>query len=410
MQITQHPAAEWLELRLTGRVDATWADHLGATIEQAVRSGTHNIALNCAGVDYISSLGIRVLVVQAKLLKSVKGSLIITHPTAFVRETLDTVGLGSMIGNGAETTAAAPAPAAARQTRGGAVYEVYAQPAAHPLACRLIGAPEKLAATGFAASDSEPVPFPAGAFGLGLGAFGGGYADCQDRFGEFLAAGGCAIALPTNEQDAVPDYLIEEGTLIPRVEVLYGLAGAGDFSTMVRFDALSDGPGKIGLSELVATLLDLSSAQAAGFVILAETAGIVGATLRKSPALGALAQSVPAVRDWLSFTTERMSEKSVALLAGVAGRNVDGDAAAFLRPIRQGSPIHAHIHAAVFPYRPVQRGELPFAGTIPALLAASSPSALLHLMADSRPFEGVGETDLSRGACWIGPLSTFTRG
>jgi hypothetical protein len=274
----------------------------------------------------------------------------------------------------------------------------------------LIGEPAKLTTAGFSAADCRSVPFPAGTFGIGLGAFGAGFADCESRFGDFLAAGGCALALPTNEPDAVPDYVLQEGNLIPRVETLYALTCAGDFSTMVRFDALAEGPGKIGLSELAATLLDLSSSPAIGFVVLAESACIVGASLCKSPALGPLAHGAPAVRDWLSFTTERVSEKSLALLVGVAGRDIPGEAAAFLRPLRPGSPVHAHVHAAVFAYRPVQRGELPFAGTVAKTIAASNPSALLHVMADSRRYEGVGETDLARGACWMGPLQTFARG
>jgi hypothetical protein len=130
----------------------------------------------------------------------------------------------------------------------------------------------------------------------------------------------------------------------------------------------------------------------------------------KSPTVGPLAFGVPGVRDWLSFTTERVSEKSLALLVGVAGRNVPDEAAAFLRPLRVDAAIYSHVHAAVFNYRPVQRGELPFAGTVSKVIAASNPKALLHLMTDSRPFEGLGETDLIRGACWMGPLETFTRG
>ena len=91
---------------------------------------------------------------------------------------------------------------------------------------------------------------------------------------------------------------------------------------MVRFDPLADGPGKLGLSELITALLDFSGSSAIGFVVLAESACIVGASLLKSPTLGPLVHSVPAVRDWLTFTTERVSEKSLALLVGVAGRNV----------------------------------------------------------------------------------------
>jgi anti-anti-sigma factor len=409
MQITEHPGVEQIELRLTGRIDATWAEHLSSTIEKAVRGGAHRVVLNFAGVEYISSLGIRVLVVQYKLLKSVKGSLQITNPSEFCRNILTTVGLAEMIAPDGPATVNAASARAHKQTRGGASYEVYPQPASRPLKCSLHGDPGRLTSTGFTESDCSSRVFADGSFGLGLGAFGQGYTDCEDRFGEFLAAGGCAIALPTNDPHSLPDYVIEEGSLVPQVETLYAICGEGDFSTMVRFDALADGPGKIGLSELVATLVDLSGSSIA-FVILAEAAGLVGAALRKSPAGHPLPHELPSVRDWLSFTTERTSEKNLALLVGVAGRDLPVEAAKFLRPMKTDSPFAAHIHAAVFPYRPVPRGELPFARTVADVLAASSPNALLHLMADTRPFEGLGETDLARGACWMGPLNSMAQG
>lgn len=410
MEITQHPEGDLLELRLKGRIDAAWGEHLSTTIDKAVRAGSHHLALNCSGVDYISSLGIGVIVTHYKILKSVNGSLVITQPSKFVRQILDTVGLTNILVEGAAERATRAAGAVQRDVRGGAAYEVYPQLAGQPLSCTLIGEPAKLATTGFSAADCRSIMFPRGTFGFGLGAFGTGFADCESRFGEFLAADGCALALPTSGEDAVPDYLIQEGNLIPRVETLYALTGAGDFSTMVRFDALAEGSGKLGVSELVTTLLDLSSAPAIGFVVLAEATCIVGTSLLKSPGLGPVDHGIPGVRDWLSFTTERVSEKSLGLLVGVAARNVSGEAAAFLRPVRPDSTVCAHVHAAVFNYRPVQRGELPFSGTVSKIVASSNPKALLHLMADSRPFEGVGETDLARGACWMGSLATIGRG
>lgn len=410
MQITHHPEGEVLELRLHGRIDAGWGEHLSSTIEKAVRAGSHRIALNCSDVNYISSLGIGVIVSKYHILKAVNGSLVVTQPSRFIRNILTTVGLAPILIEDTLEAPAAPLPTAQREVRGAAAYELYPQLAGKPLTCTLIGQPAKLTTSGFTAEDCRPLAFPSGSFGLGLGAFGNNFADCESRFGEFLAAGGCAVVLPTNEAHAVPDYMLQERDLIPQLETLYGITGIGDFSTMVRFDALPDGPGRFGLSELVTTLVDLSSSQTIAFVVLAETACIVGTSLLRSPALGPVDYAVPGVRDWLSFTTERISDKSLALLVGVAGRDLSGDAAAFLRPLQPGSAIHAHVHAAVFNYRPVQRGELPFDGAIANVFAASNPTALLHLMADSRPFEGVGETDLARGACWMGPLKALTRG
>jgi len=410
MEITHHPRADALELRLTGRLDATWADHVSKTIETAVRGGSHQIVLNFAGVQYISSLGIQILISHYKRLKAVNGSLTVIEPNEVTRTILKAVGLAGILFGSAQAATAAATTSAKQVTRGSAVYEVYPQAETVPLSCNFIGEPEKLGSTGFSEADCRPVTFANGSFGLGLGAFGEGFADCRNRFGEFLAAGGCAITLPTNDMHALPDYVVEEGVFVPRVEALYALAGSGDFASMVRFDATADGPGKIALSELVEALMDFSGADVAAFVVLAEAAGIVGATLRRSPAGGAVSLSLPGVRDWLSFTTERSSERSLALLVGIAARTVPSDAAAFLRPMKADSPVQAHIHAAVFPYRPVQRGELPFRKAITEVFASSTPSAVMHVMADTRPFEGVGETDLVRGACWVGPLQAISRG
>lgn len=411
MKITQHPGDGSLELRIAGRIDATWGEHLGTTIENAVRAGAHRIVLNFAGVEYISSLGISVVFAQYRLLKSVNGSLAICNPNKLCRTILTTVGLTEILSSEEALAAASAAPKPSpKLTRGGATYDVFPQKVAQPLSCILIGQPERLASIGFSDADCRSLTFAGDTFGLGLGAFGEGFADCKNRFGEFLAAGGCAIALPTSEPDALPDYVVEQGGLVPQVEALYALAGKGDFSTMVRFDALADGPGKVGLSELVDSLIHIADAENIAFVVLAEAAGLVGATLRKSPAGSPLSHQLPAVRDWLSFTTERTTEKSVCLLVGVAGRTMLAEAASFLRPIKTGSVLMAHVHAALFPYRPVQRGELQFGRSVADILAASAPNALLHLMADTRPFEGVGETDLVRGACWMGPLHAIAQG
>ena len=409
MQISQHPTADSVELRLMGRLDATWADHVSDSIEATVRAGCHRIVLNFAGVNYISSLGIAVLLKHYQRLKAVNGSLVICEPSPSTLKVLSAAKLtGFLVSD--RPTAAATSAAARSLERGAASFHVYPQAIAAPLTCAAVGDPGKLAAGGLGESDTRPLSFATGTFGIGIGAFGEGFDDCRNRFGEFLAAGGCAITLPTNERHALPDYVIEEGALVPRIEALYALTGGGDFPWMVRFDARATGPGKVALSELLDTGFELAQGEIVAFVILSETAGLVGATLRRSPGTGPVSLEFPSVRDWVSFTTERSAERCLALLVGVAARKPPPQAAAFLRPMNGNDGVHAHVHAALFPFRPVQQGELPFGKTIGSLLAASPPSTVMHLMADTRPFEGVGETDLVRGACWLGAVQDISRG
>jgi anti-anti-sigma factor len=410
VNITQHPANDWLELRLVGRLDATWAGHVSDTIEAAVRSGAHQIALNFAQVEYLSSLGIRVLLQHYRRLQSVNGSLTVTEPSPTALGILKATGLASVLVGEAVLVETERAPTATTITRAGATWQIWPQTVTTPLSCTAVGEPGLLAATGYTANDCRSLVFPQGAFGLGLGAFGADFADCRDRFGEFLAAGGCAMTLPTNDSHAQPDYVLAEGELVPRVETLYALTGAGDFPAMIRFDALADGAGKIGLSALVESLMEIVGGELVAFVVLAEAAGLVGATLRRSPATGPVSLELPDVRDCLSFSTERVGEHNLALLVGVAARGA-APAPAFLRPlatdVATAGALQGHVHAALFPFRPVQRGELPFAGAIASMLAKATPTTLMHVMPDTRPFEGVGETELVRGACWAGALGTI---
>jgi anti-anti-sigma factor len=410
MQITQHPQADLLELQLTGRLDATWADHLSDTIEQAVRSGSHRIVLNMANVRYISSLGVGVLVRQLQLLQSVNGSLSIAQPSTPCRTVLTLCGLAEFFRiDGSHLPSATLAAGSRTLTRPGATYQVFPQQSEQPLSCAFIGNPGKLRSSGFGSDDCRSLNFANGTFGLGLGAFGEGFADCESRFGEFLATAGCAIALPTSDANALPDYVVEQGDFAPQIESLYAIYGSGNFPMMVRFDSTGEGLGQIALSEFVDALLEICDSDLIAFVTLAEAAGLVGASLQRSPTSKPISLELPAVRDWLMFTSERQKERNLALIVGVAGRKIPPAAGDFLRPMTAGSSAMAHIHAALFPYRPVQRGELNYSKTIAGVFANSTPGAVLHLMADTRPIEGVGETDLLRGACWAGPLRAITQ-
>src|SRR5262249_3695456 len=140
----------------------------------------------------------------------------------------------------------------------------------------VIGRPEKFFDGGFQETDCTSMSLPSGTFGLGLGAFGGGFQDCRERFGEFLAVAGTATTVPT-DGSSVPDFVVTEEALVPELKILYALTGKGRFAQMIRFDTRPEPPGIISLSNLVETLLEISGAASAGVVILAESAGLVGA-------------------------------------------------------------------------------------------------------------------------------------
>src|SRR5207249_4135139 len=322
MEIIKTQSGETLELRLRGRLDASWADHLGKAIDDAIRAGSHRIELNFAQVDYLSSAGLRLILKYYKQLKAVQGRLAITQPSAGAFTILKMAGFAEMMITAAPPVVPAPAGAEpVRVEKSGATFQVFNQAPGAQLQCTLIGQPEKFFAGGFQTADCVSVALPSGTFGLGLGAFGSGFEDCRERFGEFVAVAGMAAALPT-DGSSVPDFVVTEESLVPELKVLYAVTGKGQFAQMMRFDAGPEPPGVISLSNLVEAAMEISGANAAGVVLLAECAGLIGAALRRSPGR-ADAQSpleFPGIRDWLSFTTERTHERNLTLLVGIALR------------------------------------------------------------------------------------------
>ena len=106
MQISREEREDRLELRLVGRLDGYWADHLARELDEVVRAGKHRIDLHAGALEFLSSAGIRVLVRAARQLQAIGGQLAVLEPSQFVREVLALTGLERLIG------APVPPPAA----------------------------------------------------------------------------------------------------------------------------------------------------------------------------------------------------------------------------------------------------------------------------------------------------------
>lgn len=410
MQITRRISGGAVELKVEGRLDVYWADHLAAAVDQEIRDGSHHIRLDLSEVAFLSSAGIGVLVRFYRDLKSIHGSFALFNCSQNVLKILELTKLDKLLvarPGAAPGEAAPPAGAAAKELeRAGVQYQVYPLAPEAALECRPFGDPRRLE-QGFGKEHCRAMQFPDCTFAIGLGALGENFEDCRGRFGEFLAAGGAAAYLPTDGTN-VPDFLLGRGSTVPEVQVCYGLACYGakaqPFRSLVRFEAKKHGA-PVPLDALVEACLELSESAAIGLVLVGESAGLVGAALRRSPAgEGAAADpfAFPRVREWFSFTAERAHTKSVALLAGVAARGRPEGLAELVRPVSGASS--GHFHAAAFGYRPVQKGQIDLKTTIKTLFEAQTLEGILHLVHDDRTISAAGQSEFVRGACWMAPI------
>jgi anti-anti-sigma factor len=83
-------------VQVEGRVDSMNANQLGEALTSQIESGNIHIVLDLAGVDYMSSAGLREIVNALKKVKP-NGDVRIAQPTERVREVLDMAGLSTIL-------------------------------------------------------------------------------------------------------------------------------------------------------------------------------------------------------------------------------------------------------------------------------------------------------------------------
>lgn len=409
MKISQIPRERFLEVVVEGRLDATWAGPLLDALRGALRNGHHQIRLDALALEYLSSAGIRSLLQIHRELQGVQGSFRIRRATPFVVETLTMSGFGQLLESGDEDQVPAVGEAGMAEskaevaTREGVNIECMCLSPDTELALQRVGKWHPWQpVTG---QPWREVAFPEDRLALGIGAPGGDGGGVRERLGEFLSAAGCVAYLPGDGCQA-PDYLVAEEQYVPRLALLDGLVLEGDFSHLLRFAPAEQGA-RLPLGSLVGQALDSLRADAAGFVMIAEVEGLVGASLSRSPGLidaEARPADFPEIRDWLAFCGERAHRSEQALVVGAACRQAGHPLAEMLPAVPSAPGLHCHAHAAVFPFRPLPQGRIESRQWVRKLFETGAPKAIMHLLEDDRPLLGLGQSAFVRGACWCAPL------
>jgi anti-anti-sigma factor len=404
MEIFTQQLGDVLEVRVKGRLDNYWTEHLRGNVEEIIRRGAHVIRMDLSEMTYLSSAGVGLLAIFHRKLKGIGGSFVITNPSKHVKMVLDLCHLSPvLLSESAPVAAPVHAKEPRRFSKLGAAFEVMECIPEKVLTYQRIGDPAGLKSCRFGPQDSRTVAFPPATFGLGLGAFGADFEDAKLRFGEFLAVDGSAAYLPTDGTN-VPDFMVSSGDLVPEINVLYGLRFEGGFTHQVRFET-AGAESAISLGELVRTALEVAGAPVIGMVMVAESAGLVGAALRRSPAAanGAVRApfKYPDVRSWLSFSTERLYPRSLALVFGAGAGAECAVLASMLRPLGASAWPAGHFHAAAFTYRPLKKGSVELKATVTTLFETETLQGVLHLLSDGREAAGRQQSEFVRGACWI---------
>ena len=92
LTVTSRANAGVTFVKMQGSLSATTAEQGSQEMKKIVDSGTKKVVINLADVDYISSGGIRVLILACKQLNNVQGEMKIAAAKGMVKEALDASG------------------------------------------------------------------------------------------------------------------------------------------------------------------------------------------------------------------------------------------------------------------------------------------------------------------------------
>ncbi len=393
-------------LKIAGRLDGYWSRLLDEYLDNLLKTGEYNVGLDLVGVHYMSSLGIRILIKYKKLYQQVSGGFGIVEASQNIDNLLQMAGLLAIL-RWQSPQKAPPAGESEKTTEeAGFIYKTATIPVHQPMNCHFAGDPHKIRLGGYSADDCKTVNFGRKHYGIGLGAIGLNFADCSSRFGEFIALGD-AVAYSPAGKSANPDYMLKTGTLIPAVEMLYGIVFDGDFDKTVSYTSCTTDD-TIKFSQLITQLFRITGYEQFVMVMLAETSGLVGLSINKTPLTGQSTLqnpfAFPEVKNSINFTTEPEYKKTMTISAGIATKTGDGALFEFTRPFAPDSPIRQHFHTAVFSYHPFKKSNINLDETISDLFEQDKILGVLHLINDAREFIGVGESDFKNGICWIGRI------
>lgn len=97
MEITAEREGRTLTAKATGRVDGVNASEFEQTLRDAIADDDSAVILDLAGITYLSSAGLRAILLTARSLSQRKAKFLLCSPSAPIREVFEISGFDKII-------------------------------------------------------------------------------------------------------------------------------------------------------------------------------------------------------------------------------------------------------------------------------------------------------------------------
>jgi len=399
-------------LKLNGRIAADSSLRLIEAVNEKIKNGARDVILDIGAVDYISSAGVRVLLLSYKQLNTLKGSFALYRTTDTVKSLLNMMNLSELADSSKFELAMSGGHAVPVYgiVNGIAVDVLFRNDNASSV--KIMGDIDKADELSCSAKDFIRLENTPKTIALGLGAFDTSASPMIDRAGEFISLCGFAAFMPSDGSKKA-ECLAAGNGLMPEINYLYCASGECDYSAAFTFKSrAADTPVK--LSDIIKTAHSLTGRDNILAVIAGDIKGIVGSSPAVPPGVNRkntadnYSAAPPRIKEKFILTGEQAYNGHIALCAGISSAKPvapSSETVKFIRPLARESLLSGHFHAAVFAFTPLKKEFGDPAGSVRELYEKGAPEAVLHLTTNWSDDKNSGETEFTSGACWVVNLS-----
>ncbi len=372
---------------LTGRLDGFGAQQLETGLKEIVRDDTRSVIFNLAGVDYLSSAGIRVLLGLKKRLKLRDGTLGLINVQEFPKSVLEMAGFLKVL-DIYPTLQDAQVACRVKPREEGLLFGIrhpsfvvdgitYAIEPGSPKAASLIvtGDLIKVLQSAITAQDIRTLGFKEADYSLGLGALGKDEADAMPLMGEMITLHGSMVYVPTDGH-FTPDFFTpvkETGEV--KIFTGFNVRLSGPFHELFTFEATRENG--VSLAEIYSAIVTLARTRKANFqgvislVIWGVIEGVISSEITHSPLQERAPANHKSIMDPENYdewndTNREPRYRGDTLVSFGFGIDLSGDLSTFstgdldalhyVHPGNKGSAtMYLHNHGVVFrntPYDP----------------------------------------------------------
>ena len=375
-----------LDIALQGRMDAYACIEAQKILDPAVTVDVMAAVADMAGVDYLSSAGLRLLLAISRKLRQNGGVLAVAGARDYCRKVMDLAGFANTFPMFETAEAARAFCDQALQERqsldhwdrlecldleGGRVRILPGS--TDPCAAEILGDVKDVLYARVTPAHLCSKRFSETEYSIGLGGLGDRLEDYFPLMGEMITIGGTMVWLPTDGHDT-PDFLIpksDKGQVT--LYTGFNVTLAGGFNELLMYE--SRDPAGVTIARLYRDLFtsarkrrpDFKGVLALG--LCAQMAEVYGSGIKKSPiceftpANGEMVTHPSNVKDWFDFDAVPRQTRVTALICGI-GADLTADLSAYdqdqlnrvfyLNPANTGDREEMlHNHAVIFNEQPL---------------------------------------------------------